>query len=315
MASPLLMLVLLAAATPAPADSDTLALQLTVRDTVVAAGAGSAPLIEPGGVAVDPFGRIYVTDVAAHRLQRYDTHGTWLGETGALGSDPGQMRSPIAVVPLGTIGVAVLDRENRRVVSYDLFGRLIGVLIDLADPTLADRVGRIDPVALAADRGGAVVVADAERDRLLLFDFSGRFLREVGGYGARAGSFRGVSGVAAAPRGELVTSERTSARIQRFDAGGRVGASWSLPVPAGRGGVPVAVDDSARVAVGDEAGGRLWVFDRSGHLLATASGLAGPRSLAFAPDGTLIVAESRGARVVRLALEPRPRVPAAATDR
>ena len=286
------------------APRDTLALRLVARDTLASGGGGRAQAVEPSGVAVDAFGRVYVTDAALHRLQRFDAQGRWLGESGALGSDPGQLHRPAGVVPYGTLGVAVLDRENLRVVGYDLFGRLMGVLVGLADPALTDRTGRVDPVALTSDRGGALFIADAERDRILAFEFSGRFVRELGGYGARAGSFRGLAGVAAAPRGELVTAERVGARVQRLDAGGRVVAAWPLDVKPGRGRLPVAVDDSARVAVADEASGRLWVFDSAGRTLASLAGLGGPRALAFAPDGTLLVAEAAAGRVRRFTLVP-----------
>jgi sugar lactone lactonase YvrE len=46
------------------------------------------------------------------------------------------------------------------------------------------------------------------------------------------------------------------------------------------------------------------VFSGEGRLLARESGLAGPSALAFAPDGTLLVAEPGARRVRRLALEP-----------
>jgi hypothetical protein len=282
--------------------ADSLALRLVPRDTLTLRVPGEAKSVEPDGIAVDPFGRIEVSDAAAHQLHRYDERGTWLGEAGALGNDPGQLRRPVAVAVLGSLGVAVLDRENRRVATYDLFGRLIGILIDLADPALDERVGRIDPIALAADRGAAVVIADADRDRLLAFDFSGQFVREIGGFGTRPGSFHGLAGVAFAPHGELVTTERASARVQWLDAGGRAVSAWPIALGAGQGAVPVAVDDSARVAVADEVRGRVWIFDRSGRPLAAREGFAGPRALAFAPDGALLVAEARAGRVIRLDL-------------
>ena len=293
------------------AESDSLHLSLRLRMVGVPASAGSGRVVEPAGVAADAFGRLYVTDAGSHRLVRYDARGAWLGEAGTLGSGAGQMRRPGAVTPLGTLGIAVLDRENRRVLSYDLFGRLLGTLIDLVAPELEDQLDRVDPVDLAADVGGAVYVADAERDRLLVFDFAGRYVRTVGGYGAKPGSFRGLTGVAAGRRGQMVTTERGNARVQTLDAGGRVLAAWPLHVRPGAGALPVAVDDSSRVAVADERTGRLWVFDSAGRPLAAARGLRGPRGLAFARDGALLVAESGAGLVRRFVLEPDPRAPAA----
>lgn len=288
-----------ARAHPDPAAADTLPMRLARVAVVVSGGSDEQRLVEPAGVAADAFGRIVVADAGLNRLQRYDARGVWLGGAGTLGSDPGQLRRPGAVAALGSFGVVVLDRENRRVVSYDLHGRRVGTLIDFAAAPLLDQLGDVDPVSLAADRGGAMVVADASHDRLLMFDTGGRYLRAIGGFGGRPGSFRGLSGVAAGPRGEIVTTDRARARVQRLDAGGRLLAAWSLPAGPGRGALAVAVDDSNHVAVADEITGRLWVFDGAGRLLASAQGCAEPRALAYAPDGTLLVAESGAGRVSR----------------
>ena len=289
------------AAAVAPADS--LPFRLRAVSVLVSQGNGRGQAVEPSGVAVDPFGRIVVADAALHRLQRFEADGRWLGEAGSLGSDPGQLRRPGSVAMLGTLSVVTLDQENRRIERYDLFGRRLGTLIDLLDPVLADQVGRVDAVAIASDRGGALYLADADRDRVLAFDFSGRFQRTIGGYGARPGSFRGLGGLATAPRGGLVIAERVNRRVQRLDTGGRVVRAWPLANVAAPGALPVAVDDSSRVAVADEAGGRLWVFDDAGRSLATLSGLARPRALAFSSDGTLLVAEAGRGEVRRFALE------------
>jgi DNA-binding beta-propeller fold protein YncE len=290
------------ASPPDSAGVDTLALRLVPVQTLGPPGGGRAALVEPSGVATDAFGRIYVTDASQHRLVRFDARGTWLGEAGALGSGPGELRRPSGVTAVGSLGVAVLDRENQRVVLYDLFGRLVGVLTDLA--ALEDELGRVDPVALAADRGGALYVADANRDRILALDFSGRYVRSLGGFGVGAGSFRGLSGLAVGRGGELVTAERTGARVQRLDAAGSPLAAWPLPVRPGRGRLAVAVDDSARIAVADEISGGLWLFDLAGRLLGGRADLASPRAVTFAPDGSLLVAEGAERRVRRFALEP-----------
>jgi len=285
-----------------PAAPDSLPLRLRIAGVVAGGESAAVRIAEPSGIAADAFGTLYVSDAALHHLQRFDGRGAWLGESGSLGSDPGQLRRPGGVVLLGTLSVAVLDLENRRVETYDLFGRRSGTLIDLLGSDFPSEVGRVDPVAIAADRGGALYIADGDGERVLAFEFSGRFIRAMGGIGSKPGSFRGLRGVAVGPRGELVTAERINARAQRLDPGGRVLASWPLEVRPGRGALPVAVDDSARVAIADEASGRLWIFDPDGRRLGALAGLQGPRALAFAA-GSLLVAEARSGRVVRIALE------------
>jgi sugar lactone lactonase YvrE len=281
---------------------DSLPLRLVPAGAPIVGHDGGAELSEPSGLAVDAFGRIYVSDAGLHRLQRYSPNGTWLGGAGTLGSDPGQLNRPGSVVLLGALRVALLDRGNLRVVTYDLFGKLEGTLIDLGDEQLVDEVGRIDPIALAADRGGAVVVLDQDRGRLLAFDFAGKYLRTIGGFGARPGSFRGLCGVAFAPNGELITVERAGARVQRLDAGGRVVTTWAFRASPGRAAFAIAVDDSSRIAIADEISGRLTLFDSSGRTLARLDGLASPRALAFAPGGALLVAEAGAGRVRRFEL-------------
>ncbi|TMQ72442.1 MAG: hypothetical protein E6K80_02770, partial [Candidatus Eisenbacteria bacterium] len=226
------------------ADSDSAAVRLVARGALATRRGEHGEVVDPAGVAVDAFGRVWVTDAELHRIQRFDRDGRWIGEAGALGSDVGQLRRPGSVAALGAANMAVLDRENRRVLVYDLFGRLQGVRIDLADPTLESTTGRIDPTWLATDRGGAIYVADPGRERLLVFDTSGGLTRTLGGFGAQVGSFRGLRAMAAAPHGELVVTERLNARVQRLDASGRPIASWALPIsPRGAGALPVAVDE------------------------------------------------------------------------
>lgn len=280
---------------------------LMKMSTLAGSGDGPGQVIEPAGMAVNSMGQVYVSDAALHRLQWFDRAGRLLGETGALGSDPGQMRRPGSVVVLGGLGVAVLDRENRRVLTYDFFGRRLGVAVDLGSPELERQLGRVDPTGLAADRGGALFVVDAARERILAFDFAGRFRRAIGGFGPTPGSFRGLRAVAVAPRGDLVTVEVSSARVQRLGQDGSVRATWRLPLPARSataGELAVAVDDSGGVAVADEAAGAVWIFRANGALLAERHDFLRPRAVAFAPGvlGSLLVAETAPGRVARWAV-------------
>ncbi len=296
------------AGTPAPSDSlpRDLPFDIVSDAALIANGVASGELVEPAGLAIDAFGRLFVADAALHRLQRFDARGARTGEAGALGSDLGQLRRPGSVALLGTLSVAVLDVENRRVALFDVNARPQGILIDFDDPDLRSALGRIEPRGLASDRGGAVYVVDGERDRLLVFDFSGRYTRTIGGFGDTPGSFRELAAVAASRRGELVTVERARRRVQRLDAAGAPAAAWTLPGAAEAGAMAVAVDDSLRVAVASERAGTVTLWDRGGRPLAGLRGLDRPRALAFAPGGTLVVAEAGNGRLTRFRIEPRP---------
>ena len=286
------------------------------------AGDAAHALAEPTGVLSDAFGRVWVSDAVLHKLRRWNAAGQPLDETGALGSEAGQFRHPGALARVGSLGVAVLDVENRRVSAYDHHLRLLGAAVDLAAPELEARIGRVDPVSLASDKGGAYYVADAERDRILVFDYSGAFEREIGGFGGRVGGFSGLMAIATGPRGTLVTVERprgsskknktaahdstvARSRVQWLDPGGRViDSAWTPAWTAGAGetAMSLAIDDSGRVAVTGERSGELVILSPAGACVGRMGGLASPRGLAFSADGALLVAEAGAARVRRLIL-------------
>ena len=274
--------------------------------TLVEHGVARGELVEPAGIAIDVFGRLFVSDAALHRLERYEPDGAPSGEAGTLGSAAGELRRPGSVALLGTLSVAVLDVENRRILLYDVNTRLQGTLVDFDDDALNTTLGRIEPRALASDRGGALYVIDAERDRLLVFDFSGRYVRTLGGFGDGPGSFRSLAAVAVGRRGELVAMGRSPRRLQWLDARGVPKGGWNLPGSSDAGAFALAVDDSMRIAVADERSGTVMVWDRSGTLLATRARFDRPRAVVFAPDGTLVIAEAGPGRLTRYRIEPRP---------
>ena len=310
------------AAAPADTAHAGVARGWRLRELLPIAGDDARPLVEPAGVLSDAFGHIWVSDASLHKLRRWRADGVPLDETGALGSEPTQFRRPGALARVGALGVAVLDVENRRVSTYDHNLRLLSVAVDLASADLESRVGSVRPLSLASDRGGALYVVDAERDRILVFDYAGAFQREVGGYGGRSGSFNGVTGVAVTARGRIVTVERprprskkadpsdstlARARIQWLEAGGRLITSvWSPPLAAGPSelSVAVAVDGIGRVAIAGERSGEVFVLSPEGAPIARLTGLSSPRAVGFADDGTLLVAETGAARVRRWTLEP-----------
>ena len=267
--------------TSAARDSTVLPFRLIPRGEIASQGNARGQVVEPAGIACDPFGRVWVSDAQLHKVQRFERDGRWLGEMGLLGSGEGELRRPGSIAALGAADMGVLDQENRRVLDYDLFGRLEGTRIDLQDPALENLVGRVDPTALATDRGGAVYVVDPARERVLVFDAGGASSAHSAS-SAQARAVPRAPGARVGAHGELVVTERLNARVQRLDAGGRSAGGWSLPVePRASGALPVAVDAQGRIAVADEEERQaLGVRRRRSSGRGMLAALGRPRALA-----------------------------------
>lgn len=290
-----------------PAPPDTLPFELRRAGGFERLSADPSRPVEPAGLTFDSFGRVYVSDAALRRLVRFAADGHVLGETGALGDGAGGLRRPGAVATAGVLQVVLLDEENHRIVTYDLLGHVQGQGIDLDAALEAGNAAPARPVGLASDRSGALYVADADGDRILVFDLAGNLTRELAGPGERGPALRGVAGVAVSRRGDVFVSEHVPGRIVRLDPTGARRASWLLPDSTGAERLPLAVDDSLRVACADPAHARVWVFDAQGRPLAKAEHVEGVSALAFARDGALWIAERGTRRLARYTLVPRAR--------
>lgn len=151
----------------------------TQRALVDAAGT-FAGLAEPTGVAVDPWGRIYVADRGDDRIKRFDPCGDgfeMLPCFGGTGSAPRQLREPRGIAA-GCDGlVAVVDGGNRRVQILD--GSSL-TLVAVVGPIGADgcpappSAGLWDPVDVVAQRCGWFLVSDQANGLIHRFDRDGR---------------------------------------------------------------------------------------------------------------------------------------------
>jgi peptidylglycine monooxygenase len=82
-----------------------------------------APFNHPSGVAIAPWGDIYVADgYGAHRIHRFAADLTPLGSWGEPGAGPGQFSTPHSLWCTDDGRVLVTDRENDRVQAFDRQG-------------------------------------------------------------------------------------------------------------------------------------------------------------------------------------------------
>lgn len=84
------------------------------------AGAEGAPRLSlPHGVAVDPEGRVFVTDAGEDRLLAFSAEGEFLGAIGARGLGRGELAQPRGLALDGEGRLVVLDHANHRGQRFD----------------------------------------------------------------------------------------------------------------------------------------------------------------------------------------------------
>jgi hypothetical protein len=127
--------------------------------------------------------------------------------------------------------------------------------------TGAGLVGK--PSGVAVDGAGNFVVADTQKNRIVVFDADGGFVRAFDGSGSDAGELRGPSGVAVDGAGSVYVADRQNHRVVVFDAAGRVLRTLGGADGGGelRHPTNVAVDGAGSVLVAQR--GRIFVFKAS----------------------------------------------------
>jgi DNA-binding beta-propeller fold protein YncE len=250
-----------------------------------------AVLPNPGGLAEDRDGNLYITHFSAMKLDELrkpdrvsvvDRHGKLLRQWGATGSGDGQFDYPggIAVSPTGQVYVA--DQTNRRVQVFDSEGKFLFKWGEYGTAhgqfggniTPKSRVG--GPQFVALDRSGNVYTTEGSLGRVQKFTERGEFLSAWGDNSDKPGSF----------------------------GGGYNGIPGALQGPVG-----VCIDDGGRIWV-SAAGGRVQQFTADGmYIRGLAEGdgaapgrLVAPHGIAVDRHGSLYVADSFNHRVLKFAV-------------
>jgi streptogramin lyase len=209
--------------------------------------------VSTGDMAIGPDGSLVVPNTNAHKIQRYDANGAFLGEWGVLGSGDDQLFYPTDVAVASNGDVYVTGPFNPRVRKFTIDGTFL-----LAWGAVGSGPGQFgsEPGATAVDHMDNVWVADAGNGRVQKFAPDGAFLMSIGSLGSGDGQFaaNAISDLAVDLADNLFVAEGAFVdRIQQFDSqgtfltkfGGEPGPG-DLLVPSG-----VAVDENGVVYVTD----------------------------------------------------------------
>ena len=143
-------------------------------------GSGDGMFKYPLGAAVSDRDEIVVADQGNHRVQVFDSNGTFLRSFGRRGENAGEFNCPTGIAIGKDRKIFVADRFNHRVQIFSWEGRHLGSF---------GGKGSLDnqffyPGGLSLDSNDNVIVADSENKLIKIFTPDGRFIMKIGGQGS-----------------------------------------------------------------------------------------------------------------------------------
>ena len=143
-------------------------------------GMGEGMLIGPMGMAVTAKDEVVVADNQNHRVQVFDSNGTFLRSFGHQGKNAGEFSCPDGIVIDKDGNIFVADRGNHRV---QMFSREETYLGSFGGNGSLDNQ-QSSPRGLSLDSTGNVIVADTGNKLIKIFTPDGRFVMKIGGQGS-----------------------------------------------------------------------------------------------------------------------------------
>ena len=143
-------------------------------------GSGEGMLNTPMGVAVTAKDEVVVADNQNHRVQVFDSNGTFLRSFGHKGENAGEFKNPTGIAIDNDRNILVSEYYNHRVQIFSWEGRHLGSFG--GQGSLDSQL--IKPWGLSLDSTGNVIVADRGNNLIKIFTPDGRFVMKIGGQGS-----------------------------------------------------------------------------------------------------------------------------------
>jgi sugar lactone lactonase YvrE len=211
--------------------------------SVAAAAASVTPVVEylwraergltnPGSVAVDGKGNLYVTVKAYPHIVKLDSTGRPIA---SWGNGPGGSDGQFVIAGGGRIAYGIALDLQGNVYATDFNGRVQKFgpngtfLMQFGAPGAGD--GQFTyPLAVAVDGDGNVYVTDMS-DRVQKFDKTGAFLAAWGSHGTDKGQLNGATGITVVTGGPsgvgaIFVTDTGNNRIVQFDLSGMFRGQW-----------------------------------------------------------------------------------------
>ena len=261
-------------------------------------GWGEGLLDKPMGVAVTAKDEMLVADNQNHRVQVFDSNGTFLRSFGRQGKNAGEFNSPFGIATDKDRKIFVADHSNHGVQIFSWEGRHLGSF---------GGQGSLDsqlsyPWGLSLDRTGNVIVADKGNKLIKIFTPDGRFVMKIGGQGSFSNPVHCVQ------CGEyFIVSDRGEHCIKVFNREGHFQYKFGQQGNGdGEFNSPrfLSVTQSKHLLVCDYKNHRMQVFELDGHFIGTFGKKGGelgefssPYSVAVGSNDQIVVSEEYNHRI------------------
>jgi DNA-binding beta-propeller fold protein YncE len=252
------------------------------------------PLVLPTDVEVHQ-SRIYVVDSGNNRVVVLNKNGKTQFSFGREGAGEGEFQDPVGLAVDHDGLIYVADTGNHRIQIFTANGEYSGTI------AVTFRGEAVRPIDVAVDpKAHNIFVTGNENHRVMVFDRSGRMLREWGGNGTKIGQFRYPATIAVTRNFDIAVVDVFNTRVQLFQPDGiflvAIGEWGVLPGqlfrPKG-----IAVGNEGYLYVSDSYMNVIQVFNDSGQLLHvlkmqdTRHEMVTPAGIAVAANNRLYVAE------------------------
>jgi sugar lactone lactonase YvrE len=235
-------------------------------------GTNTSISIGVGGIAIDPYGNIWVDDTGNNRIEKFNSSGSWLSTVPSSGCSGS---SPPACASSTTNG------------QFNL------------------------PTYIASDSSGNIYVSDQSNNRVEVFNNSGTYLMgigagyqgvggSVGGTGTTSGKFNTPQGIRVDSSGNIWVVDSVNHRVQKFNSSGTwqqtVGSSGTGNGKFGSYPEGLAIDSSGNFWVGDNGNQRFEKFNSSGNYVSKFTAY-NTNDIFIDPSGNLWVVSQGGFQV------------------
>ncbi len=210
-----------------------------------------ASCADPGSVAVDFQGDLYVACSMIDKVQKFDDEGALLDNLTTSGTGNGQVRFPLDLALDGEDNLWIADNENARVQKLDPDG----------DFLLAFGVGGSGrPWGIDVAPDGNVWTAERNSHRVSVFEKDGDLLFRAGSWGSGDGQLKYPADVEVDQDGYAWVADAGNDRVQVFSPQGDYITQFG---EEGSGAGQFDTEWWLRIALGED--GDAWILDEGNH--------------------------------------------------